>query len=66
MLMLLSKIPSTYVGNIQFKSDEENQAKLWHRLQGSLFRGIEIWSGSVYNELKSSFDNSFVTQGFDP
>ena len=40
---------------IQFKSDEESRAKLTHQLQGNLFRGIEIWSGSVYNVLKSFF-----------
>ena len=33
--------------------------------KGNLLRGIDIWSGEVYKEIKSPFDNSFVTSQFD-
>ena len=33
--------------------------------KGNLLRGIDIWLGEVYKEIKSPFDNSFVTSHFD-
>ena len=32
--------------------------------KGNLLRGIDIWSGAAYKELKSCFDNSFVASDF--